>query len=277
MPGPVEASGQLGQVALERVALVSSSAANAFSVGPYQSRKKVDELLGRGEPEREGPLADLERLDPVAEQLAEVVLGAPQHRRRTPARRRHVLADRAKSSPMKPSGVQLASAIVPPGRQTRSSSDAACAWFGANIEPKTEVTASNESSGNGSASASPSTSSRASPSAAARAAAPLEQGRHVVDADGGAAESRGRDRGVAAAGGDVEHAPAGVQVRGSQSCSATSTIRAATTAKSPLAHVCCCRFLIAGKSGVVVSIVLVIRVSFLGQCLRAATLLLSTP
>ena len=50
---------------------------------------------------------------------------------------------------MKPSGVQLASAIVPPGRQTRSSSAAACAWSGANIEPKTDVTASNDASGNG--------------------------------------------------------------------------------------------------------------------------------
>ena len=43
-------------------------------------------------------------------------------------------------------------------------------------------------------------------------AAPLEQRRHVVDADGGAAEPRGRDGGVAAAGGDVEDAPARVEV-----------------------------------------------------------------
>ena len=45
-------------------------------------------------------------------------------------------------------------------------------------------------------------------------AAALEQGRDVVDADGRAAEPGRRDRGVAAAGGDVEHAPAGVQVGG---------------------------------------------------------------
>ena len=45
-------------------------------------------------------------------------------------------------------------------------------------------------------------------------AALLEQGRHVVDADGRAAEPGGRDRRVAAAGGDVEDAPAGVQVGG---------------------------------------------------------------
>ena len=45
-------------------------------------------------------------------------------------------------------------------------------------------------------------------------AALVEQGRHVVDADGRAAEPGGRDRRVAAAGGDVEDAPAGVQVGG---------------------------------------------------------------
>ena len=117
-----------------------------------------------------------------------------------------------KSSPMKPSGVQLASAIVPPGLQTRSSSAAARAWSGANIEPKTDVTASNEPSGNGSASASPSSNSTARPSASARRAAALEERGDVVDADGGAAVPRGRDRRVAAAGGDVEHAPAGLEV-----------------------------------------------------------------
>ena len=43
-------------------------------------------------------------------------------------------------------------------------------------------------------------------------AALLEQRRHVVDADGRAAEPRCGDRGVAAARGDVEHTPAGMQV-----------------------------------------------------------------
>ncbi len=73
-----------------------------------------------------------------------------------------------KRSPMKPSGVQPTSAIVPPGRVTRSSSAAACSWFGANIEPKTLRTASNDASGKGSASASPSRNSTSRPSAAAR-------------------------------------------------------------------------------------------------------------
>jgi hypothetical protein len=45
-------------------------------------------------------------------------------------------------------------------------------------------------------------------------ASALEQGGYVVDADGRAAEPGGRDRGVGAARGDVEHAPAGVQVGG---------------------------------------------------------------
>src|SRR5689334_5089701 len=39
----------------------------------------------------------------------------------------------------------------------------------------------------------------------------------------------------------------------SQSCSATSTIREATTAKSPLDHACCWRSLMASKSGLVAS------------------------
>ena len=119
-----------------------------------------------------------------------------------------------KSSPMNPSGVQLASAIVPPGLQTRSSSAAACAWSGANIEPNTEVTASKEPSGNGSDSASPSSNSTERPSASAAASAALEERRDVVDADRGAAVPRCGDRGVAAAGGDVEHAPAGLEVGG---------------------------------------------------------------
>ena len=45
-------------------------------------------------------------------------------------------------SPRKPSGVQLARAISPPGRHTRTSSAAACGWSGANIAPKTDSTAS---------------------------------------------------------------------------------------------------------------------------------------
>ena len=42
----------------------------------------------------------------------------------------------------------------------------------------------------------------------------LEQRRDVVDADDLAAPPCRRDRGIAAAGGDVEHAPPGLEVRG---------------------------------------------------------------
>src|SRR3712207_7354231 len=59
-----------------------------------------------------------------------------------------------KTWPIKLSGVQFTSPIVPPGRQTRSSSCAACSWLGVNITPKTESTTSNELSANGNCSAS---------------------------------------------------------------------------------------------------------------------------
>ena len=60
------------------------------------------------------------------------------------------------NSPMNPSGVHVASPSRPPGRQTRAISAAACSWFGANIEPNTDRTASKLASGNGIDSASPS-------------------------------------------------------------------------------------------------------------------------
>jgi hypothetical protein len=72
---------------------------------------------------------------------------------------------------MKPSGVQLARAIVPPGWHTRTSSAAARSWSGANMTPSMETTASKDSSSNDSASASPSTKRTGSRSAAARSRA----------------------------------------------------------------------------------------------------------
>src|SRR5579885_849853 len=57
-------------------------------------------------------------------------------------------------SPTCPSGVQFASAISPPGAQTRASSAAVCWWRGANCTPKAESTRSKPASSNGSASAS---------------------------------------------------------------------------------------------------------------------------
>ena len=46
------------------------------------------------------------------------------------------------SWPMKPSGVQLARPILPPGLQTRSISAAALSWSGVNMTPKVETTTS---------------------------------------------------------------------------------------------------------------------------------------
>ena len=57
------------------------------------------------------------------------------------------------SCPTKPAGVQASSPIVPPGRQTRTSSSAARWWCGANITPTQDRTTSNEPSSWGSASA----------------------------------------------------------------------------------------------------------------------------
>ena len=115
---------------------------------------------------------------------------------------------------MKPVGVQLARAIVPPGRQTRRSSAAALPWSGANIEPKTEVTASKERVRERQCLGVALDELDLEALGGGALAALVEQRRHVVDADGRAAEPRGRDRRVAAAGGDVEDAPAGVQVGG---------------------------------------------------------------
>ena len=54
-----------------------------------------------------------------------------------------------------PVGVQLASAIWPPGRVTRASSAAAAWWSGANITPQVDETASKLASSNSSCSQSP--------------------------------------------------------------------------------------------------------------------------
>ena len=74
-----------------------------------------------------------------------------------------------KRRPMKLSGVQFAMPILPPGLQTRTISDAACAWFGANITPNVDTTASKLSSAKGKASASACSKATARFSARARA------------------------------------------------------------------------------------------------------------
>ena len=49
--------------------------------------------------------------------------------------------------PMKPSGVQLSRPMVPPGRQTRTSSSAPAWWCGANMTPTQDRTVSKDASG----------------------------------------------------------------------------------------------------------------------------------
>ncbi len=67
-----------------------------------------------------------------------------------------------------PSGVQLSKPIVPPERQTRTSSSATAWWMGANWAPMDDITTSNDWSSNGSRSASASAHSSSTPSASAR-------------------------------------------------------------------------------------------------------------
>ena len=105
---------------------------------------------------------------------------------------------------MKPVGVQLATAIRPPGRATRTSSDAARAWSAVNITPMAETTTSNDASGKGRSSASPTTKSTSSTSAVARRRAMSTQLGHVVDARGARTAARGSEGGVTGAGGHVE-------------------------------------------------------------------------
>ena len=106
---------------------------------------------------------------------------------------------------MKPSGVQLSRPIVPPGRQTRTSSSAAGWWCGANMTPRQDSTVSNSPSANGSASASASSHSSSAPRRAA-SCRPASNSSGVRSlATTFAPAQRGRDGGVARPGGDVEH------------------------------------------------------------------------
>ena len=116
--------------------------------------------------------------------------------------------------PMKPSGVQLSTPMVPPGRQTRTSSSAACWWCGANITPMAEITTSNSASSYGSASASAVCQVSSQALGGGRGPADVEQlggqigGGHLGPAAGG---REGRGPG---AGGDVEDPLSGLHVDG---------------------------------------------------------------
>ena len=77
--------------------------------------------------------------------------------------------------PMKPSGVQLARPMRPPGRHTRSSSAAARSGLGVNITPKVDSTASKVPSSNGRSSASATWVASGEPVGLGPPAGPVEQ------------------------------------------------------------------------------------------------------
>src|SRR6478609_6671075 len=90
---------------------------------------------------------------------------------------------------MKPWGVQLASPIVAPGRATRTSSSAAAWWCGANMTPTLGVTLLPVEQ---------------DPCFFGLVPADVEERGREVAGDDVRAGTRGRDRGVARPGGDVE-------------------------------------------------------------------------
>ena len=113
------------------------------------------------------------------------------------------------SAPSMPSGVQLRRPIVPPGRQTRTSSSAASWWCGANITPIADMTTSKDSSSNGQVLGVGLDPVELEALRLRALAARLEQRRgQVAGGDVGAAP-RGGQRGVAGPGRDVEHAHPG--------------------------------------------------------------------
>ena len=114
--------------------------------------------------------------------------------------------------PMKPSGVQLAMAMTPPGRHTRSSSSAARWWSAVNMDAERRGDGVEAGvavrQGLGVALVEP---DRVALGGGALARVHQQRG-HVVDADDVAPAPGGGDGGAAVAGGDVEHLPAGPQL-----------------------------------------------------------------
>ncbi len=115
---------------------------------------------------------------------------------------------------MKPGGVQLASPILPPGRHTRRSSEAARSWLGVNITPKVETTTSKLPSSNGQGLGIGLAELDCQPVGGGALAGVVEQGRDIIGGDHVAPAACGRQRDVAVAGGDVEHALPGADVQG---------------------------------------------------------------
>ena len=115
--------------------------------------------------------------------------------------------------PLPPSGVQAATAIVPPGRATRTSSAAACSCRGANITPNVDSTRSKEPSAIGQflrVALDP----LAIHACLGRApAGRVEQLRGEVETRDRCAALGTEDRDIAAAGRDVEHVVAPLDTR----------------------------------------------------------------
>ena len=118
------------------------------------------------------------------------------------------------NSPMKPSGVQFASPIRPPGRQTRSISAAARSWSGANITPKVESTTSKLAVGEGQGLGIGFAEADREALGGGAGAAAFQQRRDVVGRGDLGEAARGGERGVAIAGRDVEHPFAGTDIDG---------------------------------------------------------------
>src|SRR5262245_39100571 len=78
---PVVSTRELEEVALERLAGRAFERGEGLDGRPVPRPEELDELLGGAVPEREGALRDLEPSDALAEQVAQVRLGAPEHRR----------------------------------------------------------------------------------------------------------------------------------------------------------------------------------------------------
>src|SRR5205085_12562617 len=86
---PVEPACELYEVALERELSVALERRERLQGRPVPAAEEGDELLGRLEPERERALGDFARADAGADQVAEMTLAAPEHRRRHTGGRRH--------------------------------------------------------------------------------------------------------------------------------------------------------------------------------------------
>ena len=113
---------------------------------------------------------------------------------------------------MKPSGVWATRPIRPPGRVTRTSSLAVALLVRREHRPEDRAHDVEVPSSNGSASASPSQELGDEALGVGPPAGAVEERRDVVDADDLAAAAGGGERGVAAAGRDVEDALGRVDV-----------------------------------------------------------------